>query len=195
MDTLTAVPVPLWDQISAIGSAAGSIVAAIGLLLVARQIQLQRGDGELQAITLLLSELNTPEMRKAQRLIYSRQPSQLVLASLSEDAERNQVELVIAHLDRLGFRVRERQVNLEHAYRLFWDTVIRSAQQLGDHLDDQSRLRGYEHCPDFQWLARAFKTKHLRSKSKLPPHHRKLALPALLKTEPLAIFPRFPPDA
>jgi hypothetical protein len=85
-------------------------------------------------------------------------------------------------------RIKNRLVPEQESYELFWDIVIRSAQQLQRHLDDQTAKRGYEYAPDYQWLARRFKCRWLRERGRLPSAYKRMSLAALLAIEPLPVW-------
>ena len=179
-----------WEEWGAVATAGGTIVAAIALGLLAYQLYLQRQEHKLQAITLLYSELNTTDFRKALRFVYARDPAKLTLEHLSV-TELEQVEMVIAHLDRLGFRVRTGQIPENECYHLFWDILLRTAQQLQLHLQDQREKRGnISYKDDYDWLTRKFKLRHLGKKARRLSKERK-TLSELLEIEALPVF-RFP---
>jgi len=165
-----------------------TLLAAIGLFLLACQIYLQRIDQRNQAVAQVFDELVTPDFRRKLHFVYSHRPEDLVLSNLSE-SDRETVEEVTARFDGLGFRVRKGIVPRNEARELFWDLVVRCAQQLRPHLLDQREKRGIlrEYKTDFDWLARECKLFQLRKLSNKSPA-KDLNLDELLKLEPLPIF-------
>jgi hypothetical protein len=95
----------------------------------------------------------------------------------------------LARFDGLGFRVKNGLVPKEYALHLFWDLVIRSAQQLYLHLRDQRARRGpqHEYKEDYEWLLEECKRYQLDQAGKKWPRE-KLDLDDLVKLEPLPIF-------
>jgi hypothetical protein len=155
---------------------------------VRRKVKLPRKDQKNQAVARLFDELVTPEFRKKLRFVYSRQAEDLILPKLTEP-ERDMVEEVLARFDGLGFRVRNKLIPKQEALHLFWDMVLRSAQRLQPHLQDQRARRDprYEYKEDFEWLAKECKRYQLATLGqKLP--SKKLDLDDLLQLEPLPIF-------
>jgi hypothetical protein len=139
-----------------------NFATALAVLLLAYQVYLQRKDQKNQAIARLFDELVTPEFRRRLLFVYSRKPESLIVSELT-DSEREIVEDVTARFDGLGFRVQKGIIPKEEALELFWDLVIRAAQQLHPHILDQREsrqekqgvLRKYrEYKADFDWLAR-----------------------------------------
>ncbi len=169
-------------------TAVGSIATAIGLALLAYQVFLQRRDSSFERATLIFAELNAPEVREALRFVYSRSPEQLLLSELSED-ERQKVEMVLAHLERLSYRIRRGLVGEQEVYEMFWDVVVRVAQQLYSHIDDQAQRRdGYRHVANFEWPARRFKVRSLKIQGGAPPNADATSLAHLLEIKPLPVF-------
>ncbi|MBI3769815.1 MAG: DUF4760 domain-containing protein [Deltaproteobacteria bacterium] len=169
-------------------TAVGSIATAIGLALLAYQIFLQRRDSAFERATHIFAELNAPEVREALRFIYSRSPAELLLSELS-DLRRQKVEMVLAHLERLSYRIRRGLVAEEEVYEMFWDVVVRVAQQLHSHIDDQAQRRGgYRHVANFEWLAKRFKVQSLKTDGGAPLNAYATPLPELLKMKPLPVF-------
>ena len=142
----------------------------------------------VQAIAHLFDELVTPEFRKKLRFLYSRQAEDLILPKLTE-SERDMVEEVLARFDGLGFRVRNGLVPKQYALHLFWDMVVRSAQRLHPHVQDQRARRGpqHEYKEDYEWLAKECKRYQL-AKAGQKWLSKELDLDDLLKVEPLPIF-------
>ena len=178
-----------WEIVTAISTAASTLIILVTGYFVANQLkemrnstELHRRDLKYQAIAQLFDELVTPEFRRKLLFVYSRDPENLILPELS-DSEREIVEEITAHFDGLGFRVRKEIIPKEEALELFWDLVVRCAQQLRPHLLDQRERRGlsYEYKADFDWLARECKLFQLKSTGDL-------TLDELLKLEPLPIF-------
>jgi len=161
-------------------------VVGIGFLLY--QLRESRRDQKNQAIARLFDELVTPEFRKRLHFVYSRQAEDLILSKLTE-SERDMVEEVLARFDGLGFRVRNALVPKQYALHLFWDMVVRSAQRLYLHVQDQRERRGrqHEYKGDYEWLARECKRYQL-AKMGQKRLSKKLELDDLLKLEPLPIF-------
>ena len=175
-------------EVANLATAIGMLFTFFGLVLLAYQISLQRRDQKRQAITRLFDEVATPEFRRKLLLVYSKSPDELVLSKLSQ-SEREMVEEVTAKFDGLAFRVRIQQVPLQETLELFWDLVIRCAQQLRPHILDQRERRGlmYEYKADFDWLARQCKLFQLRKLGRKL-LRKNLGLDELLKLEPLPIF-------
>ena len=165
------------------------VATAIGVGLLVWQLCLSRRDQKSQAIARLFDELVTPEFRKKLRFVYSRQAEDLILPKLTEP-ERDMVEEVLARFDGLGFRVRNKLVPKQEALHLFWDLVIRNAQQLYPHLQNQRARRDprYEYKEDFEWLAKECKRYQLVTQLGQKRPSKKLDLDALLKLDPLPIF-------
>jgi hypothetical protein len=159
--------------------------AVVGLIFLGCQLWLQRRDQKNQAIARLFDEVVTPEFRRKLPFVYSREPENLTLQKLSQ-SEREIVEDVTARFDGIGFRVRTGVVPKQETLALFWDLVLRCAQQLRPHILDQRERRGasLEYKADFDWLARECKLFHLKSlgHKSLP---RNLNLDKLLELEPL----------
>ena len=189
------MPLHEWEQLTTILSNVCAVLCApcemtlltFSLLFLARQIYLQRREQRYQAIAAMFSEFQNPKFRKALRFIYSREPANLTLEHLSEE-ELEQVEMVTAHLERLGLSVRSKLVPEDECYQLFHGRVIKTAQQLREHLRDQREKReagSYRH--NYDWLVRRFKLRHLRKKG-----HRlideQMPLSDLLEIEPLPVF-------
>jgi len=160
----------------------------VGIPLLVWQLCLSRKDQKSQAIAHLFDELVTPEFRRKLRFVYSRQAEDLILLKLTE-SEQDMVEEVLARFDGLGFRVRNGLVPKQEALHLFWDLVVRSAQQLYPHLQDQRARRGpqHEYKEDYEWLAKECKRYQLAKMGQKRPS-KKLDLENLLKLEPLLIF-------
>jgi hypothetical protein len=163
------------------------IATAIGVFLLFWQLCLSRRDQKGQAIACLFDELVTPEFRKKLQFVYSRQAEDLVLPL--PESERDIVEEVLARFDGLGFRVRNKLVPKQEALHLFWDLVIRSAQQLYLHVQDQRARRGpqHEYKEDYEWLLEECKRYQLAKAGKKLPRE-KLDLDDLVKLDPLPIF-------
>ena len=176
------------SEMADLATAIGMLFTVFGLILLAYQLSLQHKDQKRQAITRLFDEVATPEFRRKLLLVYSRNPDELVLSKLSP-SEREMVEEVTAKFDGIGFRARIQQVPLHETLELFWDMVIRCAQQLRPHLLDQREKRGsmFEYKADFDWLARQSKLFQLRNLGHRLPESN-LGLDELLKLEPLPIF-------
>lgn len=171
------------DIIQVIADVATAI--AVGFLLY--QLRESRKDQKSQAFARLFDELVTPEFRKNLRFVYSRQAEDLVLPL--PEPERDMVEEVLARFDGLGFRVKNGLVPKKEALHLFWDLVVRSAQQLYPHLQDQRVRRGpqHEYKEDYEWLVKECKRYQL---AKLGQKwlSKELDLDDLLKVEPLPVF-------
>ena len=172
-----------------------SLATAFAVFLLAYQIYLQRKDQRNQAIARLFDELVTLEFRRQLLFIYSRKPEDLVVSKLT-DSEREMVEDVTARFDGLGFRVRKRIIPKKESLELFWDLVVRSAQQLRPHIQDQrdkrqekqGAFRKYrEYKADFDWLARECKLFHLQGVGQKI-SQKDISLDELLQLEPLPIF-------
>jgi len=161
----------------------------VGIPLLVYQLWLSYRDQKNQAVARLFDELVTPEFRKKLQFVYSRQAEGLLLPNLAEP-ERDMVEEVLARFDGLGFRVRNGLVPKQYALHLFWDLVIRSAQRLYLHLQDQRTRRDprYEYKEDYEWLVRKCKCYQLVDKLGQKPPSEKMDLDELLKLEPLPIF-------
>lgn len=163
------------------------------LLAFAYQIYHQRRERKRETTTLLYGEINTKEFRRALRFIYKHKPEELTINRLN-DEQLEWVELITAHFDRLGFRMRTRQIYENDVYHLFRDPVIKAAQQLLAHQEDQRRRRGCgkhekEYNPDFDWLARRLKLRQLKKKGiKISRNGRKFDLSTLLKIEAIPLM-------
>lgn len=175
-------------EIANLATAIGILLTTLGLILLIYQLSLQRQDQKNQAIVRLFDEVVTPEFRRKLLFVYSREAGDLLLSKLSQ-SERETVEEVTARFDGLGFRVRKQLVPKQEALELFWDLVLRSAQQLRPHVLDQREKRGalHEYKLDFDWLARECKVFHLKRLGRQPPTL-DMSLDELLKVEPLPIF-------
>ena len=174
-------------EIANLATAIGTLLTAFGLILLTYQLALQRKDQKNQAIARLFDEVVTPEFRQKLLFVYSREPENLTLPKLSQ-SEREIVEEVTARFDGLGFRVRTGLVPKHETMELFWDLVVRCAQQLRSHILDQRERRGVlrEYKADFDWLARECKIYHLKNLSSSYP--RRISLDELLQIKPLPIF-------
>lgn len=117
-----------------------NLATALAFFLLAYQVYLQRKDQKNQSIAHLFDELVTPEFRRQLLFVYSHKPEELIVSKLT-DSERDIVENVTARFDGLGFRVRKGTVPKTEALELFWDLVVRSAQQLRPHILDQREKR------------------------------------------------------
>jgi hypothetical protein len=141
-----------------------AIATAGGVIALAVQIYLQRQEHKREIITRLFGEINTPEFRKALRFVYSCDGAQLTLDQLPPK-RRDQVEMVTAHLDRLGFRLEKGLVPKDESYDLFWDVVLRTAQRLWPHIEDQRKRRDDQRYKGYyEWMVREFKRQHLVGK-------------------------------
>lgn len=166
------------------------IVISISALIY--QIHHQRKEHKREATTLLYNEINTKEFRRALRFIYGRRPEELTIGKLAVE-EREEVEMVTAHFDRLGFRIRTGQIYEKDVYHQFRDSVLKAAQQLFAHQTDQRKRRNCgkyekEYNPDFDWLARRFKIRQLKEKNiKINKNIRKLSMQELLNAEPIPL--------
>lgn len=163
-------------------------VGALSLILLSYQLWLQRKDQKNQAVAHLFDELVTPEFRQKLLLVYSKSPEELLLERLSQ-LEREMVEEVTARFDGLGFRVRSQIVPKQEALELFWDLILRCAQQLRPHVLDQREKRGVlrDYKADFDWLARECKLFQLKRLGRKPPM-KDISLDELLRLDPLPIF-------
>ena len=184
-----------WEQLTTILSNVCAVLCTpcqmtlltLSLLFLARQICLQRREQRYQAIAAMFSEFQNPKFREALRFIYSREPANLILEHLSEE-ELEQVEMVTVHLQRLGFRARKKLVPEDECYHLFQGMVIRTAQQLQQHLRDQRQKRGTElYRGDYDWLVRRFKLRQLGEKDRRSIDEQ-MPLSDLLAIEPLPVF-------
>jgi hypothetical protein len=167
-----------------------AIATAGGVIALAVQIYLQRQEHKRETITRLFGEINTPGFRKALRFVYSCDGAQLTLDQLPPK-RRDQVEMVTAHLDRLGFRLEKGLVPKDESYDLFWDVVLRTAQRLWPHIEDQRKRRDDEHYKEYyEHMIRRFKRRHLHMEGQRLPKKRlaRLATSELLGIEPLKIF-------
>jgi hypothetical protein len=142
---------------------AATFVAAFGLICLAIQICFQQRNQREQVLTRLFDEMITPSFQEKLRFIYSRLPENLVLAKLDVD-QRAVVDEVTARFEALGFKVRKRIIPKRDTVEIFWDWVIRCAQQLRPHIQDQRRRRGPSdnYREDFDWLARECKLYQLK---------------------------------
>lgn len=104
----------------------GAITTFVGVCILAYQIYLQRREFKRDAITRLFDELNTPKFRKVLRFIYSHDPADLTLENLPEKG-RDDVEMVTAQLDGVGFRLEEHLVPDDETYELFWGVVLQNS--------------------------------------------------------------------
>ena len=136
-----------WAQI--ISAAA----AAFGLILLSLQLYFQRRYEKNRTVAQLFDEMVTADFQDKLRLIYSRDPDALVLARLDSD-QRALVTEITARFDILGFKARKGVVPKKETIEIFWDWVIRCAQQLRPHIEDQRRRRGRTdiYRTDFDWL-------------------------------------------
>lgn len=168
----------------------GSAITIIALVGLIWQIYLQRRDHKREAAALLYSYIDTAEYRRAASFIYSSNPENLVIGKLSED-EREQVEFVANAFDRIGFMIKKELMNEDIVYYLYGKPVIKSAQQLQIHLQDQRNRRANEggnYNPDFDCLAHRFKLRHLKEKGiEIDQKTRELPLSELLEIEKIQI--------
>ena len=166
----------------------GSVASAFGLGLLAAQLYLQRQYERNRAVAQLLDEMVTPDFQVKLRFIYSRSSDDLVLARLDSD-QRALVTEVTARLEGLGFKARKGVVPKKEAVEIFWDWVIRCAQQLRPHIEDQRRRRGRADAyrVDFDWLARECKLYQLK-RDGYKGSAKDLTLDQLLQIKKLALF-------
>jgi len=162
--------------------------AVIGIFLLAYQIHLQIKYQRNQAVAKLFDDMVTPEFQKKLRFVYSRTPEDLILSKLDE-SQREIVDEITARFEALGFRIRKKVVPKKESIEIFWDWVIRCAQQLRLYIKDQRRRRGPSdfYRNDFDWLARECKLFHLeRLGHKVSTMD--MELDELLKVKPLSFF-------
>lgn len=162
--------------------------AALGLILLSWQLYLQRRYEKNRAVTQLFDEMVTPDFQDKLRFIYSLAPDDLVLAHLDSD-QRALVAEVTARFDMLGYKARKDVVPKKEAVEIFWDWVIRCAQQLRPHIEDQRRRRGRTdvYRADFDWLARQCKLYQL-ARDGYKGSAKDLTLDQLLQIKKLSIF-------
>lgn len=170
--------------------------AAIGIFQLAYQISLQMKERKNQAVALLFDDMVNPEFREKLAFVYSHKVEDLELSKLSQDDLRI-VEDVTGRYDGLGWRVKNGLIPKEETLQLFWDSILRSAQQLHCHIKDQRMARKEEKLPedvkykaDFEWLAKEckrFQLKRMLIPKKEWPNEG-ASIEDWLKIEPLTIF-------
>jgi hypothetical protein len=165
-----------------------AVAAAFGLILLSLQLFLQRRYEKNCAIAQLFDEMVTPDFQEKLRLIYSRSPDELVLARLNSD-QRALVAEITARFDMLGFKARKGVVPKKETIEIFWDWVIRCAQQLRPHIQDQRRRRGRTdiYRMDFDWLTRECKLYQLK-RDGYDGSTKDLTVDQLLQIKKLTIF-------
>jgi len=93
-------------------------LTAVGLLILAYQIYLQRRDRRNQDIIQLFDKLVTPDFRRKLFFIYSRKPEDLVLSKLDENQQEIVTE-VAARFEELGTKVRMGVVPKKETIEIF----------------------------------------------------------------------------
>ena len=162
--------------------------AAFGLILLSLQLYLQRRYEKNRVVAQLFEEMVTPDFQDKLHFIYSKAPDDLVLAHLDSD-QRALIEEVTARFEMLGVKVRKGVVPKKETVEIFYDWVIRCAQQLRPHIEDQRRRRGRtdKYRRNFDWLAKECKFYQLKSDGYSGPT-KDLTIDQLLQIKKLSIF-------
>lgn len=182
-----------WSEWGNAATAIGTILTGTALLLLAYQVHLLRREQRREAMVILYNDLNTTEFRQKLRFIYGCNPEELLLDNLSAE-NLDLVEFVTSRLDRIGFLVRTGQLPDKDVYHQFSDLVLKTAQKLNLHLEDQLKKRSSpehkaKYNPDFRWIAKKCKMRQLRQNGvKLNKRIRRLPLGKLLEINPLPVY-------
>jgi hypothetical protein len=156
-----------------------NLATAIGIILLSYQIYLQREaqkrenqDRMTQILLQLTKDFDEDrDFNESIYFIHSRKAIDLIRAKLTHE-ERNRVKDVIGRYDRLGYRIRKGGIPKNEALEMFWEEVIRCAQQLLPYINDLRRLRRenvhgelpqhLKYMADFEQFAKECKLFHLR---------------------------------
>jgi hypothetical protein len=142
----------------------GSVASGAAFIALAVEVGIQVRELRNARVSRLTDDLVKQEVREAVQRIYQCWPSDLRLQPLrseTNDSLRKDVENVIGLFNSIGYRVRSKVLSRPLVLRLYWDTIIRIAQQLHDYIADQRRSRGEpleghtgsSYCADLEWLA------------------------------------------
>jgi hypothetical protein len=166
----------------------GSITTALGLFLLAYQVFLQRKEQKNQTITKLLEEFETPELREDMKFLYSHRPADFSLNKISEE-DNKIVNNVVAHFEGLAFKIQKGVIPKEVVIELYFDWIIRCAQQTSIFIKEQraNRPESEKYRFLFDGLVKDCKLFQLKRIGKKAQAKGK-SLDDLLLIEPMTIF-------
>ena len=111
-----------WELASWMATTIASVLAVVGLFVVAVQLHWQRRESRLEFLNHLYTEFDTHEARLAREYIYTTPTSLLRLETLhSKDRseDRRKVEETLAMLERVAYPIVMRQLRSKDAFNLY----------------------------------------------------------------------------
>ncbi len=133
-----------WDLASKIASTFALLFTALGLFIVIIQLQLQRNQSRLDALSSLYLQFDTHEARIARQFIYNTSPENLrlkVLQSPKLESQRKLVDDTLAMLERMAYPIVQGQIPSIDAFNLYGGVLLSIVRKLWPYILDQRELR------------------------------------------------------
>jgi hypothetical protein len=133
-----------WELASWIATTIGFIFTIIGLIVVIIQLQMQRRQSRLDALSSLYKEFDTKEARFAREYIYNAPSEHLRLEKLHSTGfkeQRKLVEETLAMLERMAYPIVQKQIPSDDAFNLYGGVLLSITKKLWPYVEDQRKLR------------------------------------------------------
>jgi hypothetical protein len=133
-----------WELASWIATTIGFLFTIIGLIVVIIQMQRQRRQSRLDALSSLYLQFDTQEARFAREYIYNAPLEHLRLEKLHSAEFKDQRKLVeetLAMLERMAYPIVQRQLPSNDAFNLYGGVLLSITRRLWPYIQDQRNLR------------------------------------------------------